>query len=565
MSEPSLGKMRRTRPSALRAAARICAALLVSVSTVTGLPQDLVATTSTTSTAAASTTTTGRPLVDSAALQSLVKLPALLAHAQALQDIAYATEGRNRYSGTAGHNATIDYIVSTLKATPGSGGGPAYDIELQPFSARVVSGSNASLTVSGPDDGDIFSTDTARILSSSPEGTAVGELVLVANQGCYIEDYPTPPAVRRGAFITLIPRGNCSFSDKSALSGRAGALAAIVYNNVDDDAISFTLTRVPNPLGPKVLTVGISRAAGMELVERLQRRTTEGGGIPAPPLIANVTAHFIMQTIYSQNVIATTVGDGGEGNDDTSDILILGAHSDSVEEGPGINDNASGTATLLELAVQLAKFRTGPGIKVRFAWWTAEEDGLLGSTWYVNRTSPAELARIRLYLNFDMLASPNYKLGIYDSDGAAFGNAGPPGSAEAMYLFRDWFVDQGLNWTAMEFGGRSDYQAFISAGIPASGLDTGAEKFKTPKEVEMFGGQAGVPFDPNYHGPGDTMDNLSHDAFLINSRAVAHAIGTYGRSFDGFPERTLTPETDPKRALLTKESLSLYKLGRFEI
>jgi carboxypeptidase Q len=114
------------------------------------------------------------------------------------------------------------------------------------------------------------------------------------------------------------------------------------------------------------------------------------------------------------------------------------------------------------------------------------------------------LDKIRLYLNFDMIASPNYVYAIYDGDGSAFGVTGPPGSAEAEHLFQDFFtVEERLPWTATEFDGRSDYGPFLDAGIASGGLFTGAEGIKTAEEAAIFGGDAGVAYDINYHGVGD--------------------------------------------------------------
>ncbi|KAL8716796.1 MAG: hypothetical protein Q9225_005901 [Loekoesia sp. 1 TL-2023] len=204
--------------------------------------------------------------------------------------------------------------------------------------------------------------------------------------------------------------------------------------------------------------------------------------------------------------------------------------------GPGINDNGSGTIGLLEVALQLAKFSVNNAI--RFVWVSAEEFGLLGSQFYVDSLSAAEKAKIRLDLNFDMIASPNYKYGIYDGDGSAFNVTGAPGSAEAEKLFQDYFTNEaGLKWVPDQFDGRSDYAPFADAGIAAGGLFTGAEGIKTAEEQTLFGGQAGVAYDVNYHGAGDNVSNLNLEAFVQNAKAIAHAVATYGRSFESLPPK----------------------------
>ena len=137
-----------------------------------------------------------------------------------------------------------------------------------------------------------------------------------------------------------------------------------------------------------------------------------------------------------------------------------------------------------------------------------------------------------------MIASPNYKYGIYDGDGSAFGTVGAPGSAEAEKLFQDYFTnDAGLNWVPEEFDGRSDYAPFADAGIAAGGLFTGAEGIKTAEEQTLFGGKVGVAYDINYHGAGDNVSNLNIDAFTQNAKAIAHAVATYARSFASLPPK----------------------------
>lgn len=135
-------------------------------------------------------------------------------------------------------------------------------------------------------------------------------------------------------------------------------------------------------------------------------------------------------------------------------------------------------------------------------------------------------------LDFDMIASPNYIYAVYDGDGSAYNISGPAGSAEAEALFVDYYASRGVNSTAAEFDGRSDYGPFLDAGVACGGVFTGAEGIKTDEEAELFGGEAGVAYDVNYHGAGDTTDNLDMEAFVLNTQAIAHAVATYATSFD---------------------------------
>jgi Zn-dependent M28 family amino/carboxypeptidase len=213
----------------------------------------------------------------------------------------------------------------------------------------------------------------------------------------------------------------------------------------------------------------------------------------------------------------------------------VGAHSDSVSEGPGINDDGSGVVGILEVAKQLSKYKINNA--VRFGFWSGEEAGLLGSNFYVAQLPAAELSKVRAYLNFDMIASPNFVHAIYDGDGSSFNETGPSGSAEIEHLFENFFRSSGENFTSTAFDGRSDYLAFIEAGIPAGGTFTGAEKLKTAEEAIRFGGQAGVALDPNYHGAGDTIDNLDFGAFELHTKAIAASVAEYVTSFAGLPPK----------------------------
>jgi len=167
---------------------------------------------------------------------------------------------------------------------------------------------------------------------------------------------------------------------------------------------------------------------------------------------------------------------------------------------------------------------------VRFAWWGAEEAGLVGSQYYVDSLSKRQLKDIELYLNFDMIGSPNYARFIYDGSGDAFGIKGPTGSANIESVFEDFFASEGLASEPTAFDGRSDYDAFISAGIPAGGLFTGAEDAKSPEQVALYGGLAtfdgeAVSYDPCYHQPCDSMDPIGDGADAELYEALNAAYG----------------------------------------
>ncbi|KAF2016547.1 Zn-dependent exopeptidase [Aaosphaeria arxii CBS 175.79] len=444
-----------------------------------------------------------KPLVDSKKLQKSIKEKALLKGAKALQSHADAFPPRNRLMGGAGHNETVKYLVKELKKLD------YYNIELQPFSALVQLNGTASLTL----DGEVVEPGQ---FDYSPSGNGSAKLIVVNNLGCEPADYPAELTGN----IALISRGSCEFGLKSVYAGNAGAIGAIIYDNIPGGPIEGTLGTPPRPEGEYIATIGLSLDQGKALAEKI----TGGAEVSAT---FDVVTDIQIQT--TNNVIATSKS----GSHDT--VLVVGAHTDSVRAGPGINDDGSGTIGILEVAKQLSKYKVNNA--VRFGFWSGEEEGLLGSTHYVEHASPKELSSIRAYLNFDMIASPNYVHALYDGDGSAFNLTGPAGSAEIEKFFEEWFASVGQNTTATEFNGRSDYAAFIDAGIPAGGTFTGAEEIKTEEEAELFGGVAGEPLDKYYHDAGDDVNNLALDAFVLHTQAIAASVAKYATSFDSLPPK----------------------------
>ncbi|WP_169988317.1 M28 family metallopeptidase [Microbispora sp. H10836] len=213
---------------------------------------------------------------------------------------------------------------------------------------------------------------------------------------------------------------------------------------------------------------------------------------------------------------------------DPNDVLMVGAHLDSVTAGPGINDNGSGSAAILETALEVSRQGLAPAKHLRFAWWGAEELGLRGSSSYVTNLSTTERSKIKGYLNFDMVGSPNPGYFVYDgdnSDGVGSG-PGPAGSAQLERVLQDYFTSIGVPTRGTDFDGRSDYGPFISRGIPAGGTFTGAEGVKTSAQASLWGGTAGQAFDACYHRSCDTTSNVNDTALDRNADAIAYAVWT---------------------------------------
>lgn len=448
-------------------------------------------------------------LVDSKALQDTIKSENLKARAEKLYEIAKLSEDQYNhptrvigsagtcltpsrpspplahfpnYTRTSGHNGTLAYIYAVLAEL-----GDYYSVSAQSFPAVSGNVFEARLVIGHT----VPESMTAMSLTPPTKDNepVFGEFALVANNGCDATDYPTNVS----GSIAFIRRGECPFGQKSALAGSAGAIAAVVYNN-EEGTLQGTLG---TPVPEHVATFGISLEDAKAFVPRLK----EGEKVEGSAYI-----DAIVETINTHNIVAqTTAGD-------PENCVMVGGHSDSVEEGPGINDDGSGTNSLLEVATQLAKFHVNNC--VRFAWWSAEEEGLLGSDYYVAQLPEEENMKIRMFMDYDMMASPNFAYQVYN----ATNTANPVGSEELKNLYVEWYESQGLDYTFIPFDGRSDYDAFIKNGIPGGGIATGAEGIKTEEEADMFGGVAGDWYDPCYHQLCDDIDNVNMTAWEVNTK-----------------------------------------------
>ncbi|MGI5270199.1 M28 family metallopeptidase [Nonomuraea sp. CA-218870] len=428
-------------------------------------------------------------------------------HLRVFQAIADRFDG-TRVSGTRGYDASRDYVSLLLRLA-------GYKVTVQPFEFLFEGYRTPPLLKRTAPQEETYSYGFFSdyiAMGDSPAGSVSGPIQPVdltlppgapnsSTSGCEASDFAgfTPGG------IALMQRGTCNFRVKVENAIAAGASGAIVFNEGQEGRTEIDLNPVLGGPGITIPSFFTSFAVGEELA---------AAG-------TSVTMNWdpISETRTTYNVIAES-RKGDPGN-----VVMLGAHLDSVQEGPGINDNGSGSAGVLEVALQMAKLK--PKNKMRFAFWGAEEFGLLGSAHYVAGLSEEERAKIALYLNFDMIASTNYTFGIYDGDGDAFGTAGPPGSDQIEADFEKYFADRGEPFTATAFTGRSDYGPFIEVGIPSGGLFTGAEVLKTPEEAAIFGGTAGVPLDPCYHQACDTIKNISDKALDVNADAIATLAATY--------------------------------------
>jgi len=236
----------------------------------------------------------------------------------------------------------------------------------------------------------------------------------------------------------------------------------------------------------------------------------------APSAQVNIYTNTLSTFVPTSNIIVDSkYGDG-------NNIVVVGSHLDSVPAGPGINDNGSGSALNLELALQLGPDDVQKTLrnKVRFAWWGAEELGLLGSNYYVANLTLAQRQEIAVNLNFDMVGSPNFIRGVYNGTS----NPSPPGSAVLQTLFNNYFESVNLQFQPTPFTNRSDYTAFLAANISAGGLFTGADETKSTSERVTYGGLANTVLDPCYHQSCDTTDNIDQTVFGDMGKAAANVL-----------------------------------------
>ncbi|MFE5211104.1 M28 family metallopeptidase [Streptomyces sp. NPDC056600] len=332
----------------------------------------------------------------------------------------------------------------------------------------------------------------------------------------------TVAAVAVGALLAVTPSSYGSTAGASAASApstatQAGALAApdIPLANVKAHLTQFQSIATAN---------GGNRAHGRTgykaSVDYVKAKLDAAG-------FTTTVQQFTSSGATGYNLIADWPGG------DTSQVLMAGAHLDSVSSGAGINDNGSGSAGVLETALAVSRAQLQPTKHLRFAWWGAEELGMVGSKYYVNSLTSTDRSRITGYLNLDMIASPNPGYFVYDDD------------ATLEKVFKDWYAGIGVpTEIETEGDGRSDHAPFKSAGIPVGGLFTGASSVKTSAQATKWGGTAGQAFDRCYHSSCDSTTNINDTALDRNTDALANAVWTLGTQAPPAPGTTFENTTD---------------------
>ncbi|CAI3796414.1 M20/M25/M40 family metallo-hydrolase [Pseudarthrobacter sp. MM222] len=449
---------------------------------------------------------------DSGALRAAVSAENILSHLKALQAVADANGG-NRAAGTRGYEKSARYIEDRLKDAGYEPVRQRFTYSRYGFVAAALERISPLPRTYGYGAADGF---LDMYYSGAGEVTAQVSAVDInlagargSTSGCEKADFRG----FRSGHIALIQRGTCGFRDKVDNAVAAGAAGVIVFNQGDvvpgDDRMGLFGGTLEAPQA-KVPVVSTTFDNGAELA-----------GLGAATLRLAVDA--TVTRIKSFNILADTGGRADR-------KVVVGAHLDSVGEGPGINDNGTGLGAILETAIQFKETHEKARNRVRFAFWGGEEDGLIGSDYYVSQLSDRQIKDHAVNLNFDMVGSPNYVRYVYDGDGSSYGAAGPAGSGVVEKVFLDYFASQGLPAAPTAFDGRSDYFGFIENGIPAGGLFTGAEDLKTPEEAAVFGGTAGAPHDPCYHAACDTIANVNTTVLDQMADAIAHATLTFAQT-----------------------------------
>jgi hypothetical protein len=415
-------------------------------------------------------------------------------HMKAFQEIADQNPGpdghASRNSGEPGYKASADYVASKMEQA-------GYDVTLQKYKflyyafTGIPSFSEVSPTprtyMLNVDWGPGQSTGTADALIQPAGGIVIPPTDTPSStSGCTAADFDSSMQDR----IALIQRGGCNFGVKVQNAQAAGAKGVIIFNEGNpgrtDLLVGSLVDAAGNPIVPTIQVAFINFADGVNLLDQFQHGT--------PPEMNISIAAIVDPNRDDWNVIAESKGG------DKNHVVVVDAHLDAIY-GAGMLDNASGSATILDVAEKMKNVE--PRNKLRFIWFGGEELGLLGSAFYVNNLSSSELSHIGYDLDADVTATPNYTIGVLDPAGpdlfsGVSTNTFPNRVYKASTVARDqaiaYFDSIGKNHELFSPQG-TDAFSFNAVGIPASGLLTGQDCCKPQGEVDLFGGSLG-----NYEG-----------------------------------------------------------------
>lgn len=339
-------------------------------------------------------------------------------------------------------------------------------------------------------DGTALPSNVFGNLNYGGSGSVSGRLLL-AGVGCSDADYAHFEA---NQVALVYDSSDCKSSDRIQMALRHNAAALVI-------ALTGPVFLGTNPTGP-MATIPVLRVSVL---------FGQALGAGSNNTQCSIVTNNKVTLVYSSNVIADTPGG------DPNNVVVIGAHLDSVAAGPGINDNGSGSAVVLTIAMEMARLQLTPVNKVRFIFFGGEERGLLGSTYYVSSLKGDQPYQIAMMLNFDMMGSPNYFMGVYN------GTQYSPAAGVIQKAFERYADAQSIFHQPTPFTGRSDYGPFLPI-CPAGGLFTGAEEIKSMSEEVSYGGLPRASYDPCYHQACDTIDNISWEAIGQSSKLAAYAV-----------------------------------------
>lgn len=438
-------------------------------------------------------------------LAEKVTADGMYAHLEKLSDIA-AANGDSRADGTPGFDASVDYVAQTLRDK-------GFDVETPEFDRLAMSSpGRPSLVVSGRS---FAVTQASPLVTTAPGGLSAVTLRPEKSSGCTAAAYGSVNV--RGAFA-IVDDKDCSVVDKQNAAVGRGAVGVFV---VSDPGESGSPAGFFTPGYYQQLTSPV--AVIDETADAALRRTTAD---------VRLTLDAKNMVVKSRSVVAQTK------TGDPHNVVMAGAHLDSAVDSPGLNDDGSGVAAVLETAVQLGSSPTVTNA-VRFVFWGAQQTGLQGSTKYVASLGDAGLNDVAMYLDFDLLGSTN--AGYFTLDGDQSGQPNPDvpaarvpaGSAGLERTLAGYLNLAGVRPADLPLGLASDYSAFLRAGIPIGGITTGSSQRKSATQARLWGGTAGVAFDPNYRRRGDGIANVDRATLTTTGPAVAFAVGTYAQSTEG--------------------------------
>ncbi|KAF9932145.1 Leucyl aminopeptidase yscIV [Linnemannia zychae] len=428
---------------------------------------------------------------------------------------AIALKHNNSRSVTNGYMASADYVQTQLKKNAHK----YCDISTQEFKVPVWSELEAPELTSrgiGSVDSHVLyqnRVDFQNFRYGGPSARLKKQAIQgVDNNGCSPKDHKKV----KGKIAVIQEGGPCELWEAAYNAEIAGATGVLFYNNPNRKTLLYSRIRITawkegDPL-ISIPVLSITNSLGSTLLQNQDKVELD---------LKTVNRMTVEPTI---NVLCTTRG----GDDD--DTIVLGAHLDSVPEGPGMVDNGSGSSSLLEIALVMARDNYKLKNKIVFAWWGAEEIGLLGSRHYVRELGKDKeaKAKIAMNMNFDMLASPNYVPFVHDGKTAPEALVGP--SSKIDHLLIEYFNSIKEKYEYTDMTGGSDFLPFLLEGIPSGGLLTGAGERKTMKQRTLFGGFANAPLDPCYHQSCDTLENVSKRALGLMAQAALYAITKVGKA-----------------------------------